>query len=71
MPTNAEQLATIKEQALQIIVDITASPKPSYNIDGQDIEWGDYLKRLQETVDFVDKQLAGIEPYEHHSQGFT
>lgn len=71
MPTNAEQLATIKTQTLAIIVTITANPKPSYNIDGQSISWGDYLKQLEGTIAFVDKQLASIAPYEIHSQGFT
>lgn len=71
MPTDAEQLATIKTQTLAIIVSITASPKPSYNIDGQSISWGDYLKQLQDSVAFVDTQLASIAPYEIHSQGFT
>lgn len=71
MPTNAEQLATIKTQTLAVIVTITANPKPSYNIDGQSISWGDYLKQLQDTVAFVDKQLASLVPYEIHSRGFT
>lgn len=71
MPTNAEQLATIKEQTLAIIVTITASPKPSYSIGDHTVSWGEYLKQLKETVAFTDAQLASIVPYEIHSQGFT
>ena len=58
MPSDLTRIATIKSQTLALIADITASPKPSYTIDGQSIEWGDYLKRLQETVDWCDSQLA-------------
>jgi hypothetical protein len=71
MPTDAEQIATIKTQTLAIIATITASPKPSYNIDGQQVSWGDYLKQLQETVAWCDKQAAGETPYEHHTIGYT
>ena len=71
MPSDAEQLATIKTQTLAVIVSITENPKPTYNIDGQMVAWGDYLKQLQATVKWVDDQLASESPYEIHSQGFT
>jgi hypothetical protein len=71
MPTDAEQLALIKTQTLAVIVEITATPNPTYNIDGQNISWGDYLRQLQGTIAFVDTQLASLAPYEIHSQGFT
>ena len=35
MPSDAEQLATIKSQTLALIATITAEPKPSYEIDDQ------------------------------------
>lgn len=72
MATAAEQLATIKTQTLATIVTITATPKPSYTIDGQAISWGTYLKQLQDTVKWVDTQLVQAGgPYEVHSQGYT
>lgn len=71
MPTNAEQLATIKEQSLAIMVTLTESPKPTYNIDGQSVSWNAYMDMLQKKVDWVDNQLASITSYEIHSQGFT
>ncbi len=72
MPTNSEQLATIKTQTLAIIVTITANPKPSYDIDGQEILWAEYLKQLQDTIAWVDVQLVTTDgPYEVHSQGYT
>ncbi len=71
MPNDAEQIATIKTQTLAQIAEITAEPKPSYNIDGQKIDWGDYLGQLQKTVDWCNEKLAGEEPFEFRSQGYS
>ena len=71
MPSDAEQIATIKTQTLARIAEITAEPKPTYDMDGQKIAWGDYLEQLQETVDWCNEKLAGEEPFEFHSQGIT
>ncbi len=71
MPTDAEQLATIKSQTLARLVEITAEHKPSYNLDGQQISWDDYAKQLKETIAWVDGQLNAITPTEIHSQGWS
>ena len=71
MPSDAEQIATIKTQTLARIAEITAQPKPNYDVDGQQIAWGDYLKQLQTTVDWCNQKLAGEEPFEFHSQAVT
>ena len=55
----------IKSQTLQMIADVTASPKPTYNIDSQSVQWSDYLKQLRATVEWCDQQItrseAGVE----------
>ncbi len=71
MPTDAENLATIKSQTLVIMADLTANPKPSYNIDGQEVFWSEYMAQLRATIKWVDQQIATGTPYEIHSQGFT
>ena len=71
MPSDAQQIATIKTQTLARMAEITAEPKPTYNIDGQMIAWGDYLKQLQQTVDWCNEKLAGETPCEFQSQGYT
>lgn len=71
MATDAEQIATIRTQTLARIVEITASPKPSYTIDGQQVLWSDYLRQLQSTVAWCDEQVAAAEPFEVTSQGYT
>ncbi len=57
-------LNTIRQQTLAIIAEVTTSPKPSYSIDGQSVEWSDYLKQLQATVEWCDHQIAAETPVE-------
>ena len=71
MPSDLEQIQTIKTQTLAIIAELTADPKPTYYIDGQTVSWNDYLKSLQATVDWCERKLAGQEPFEIHSRGTT
>jgi len=71
MPSDIEQIAAIKTQTLALIAQITAEPKPTYDIDGQSIAWSDYLKQLRETVEWCNERLAGEEPFEVRSQGYT
>jgi hypothetical protein len=65
-----EQIALIKTQTLARIAEITAQPKPTYQIDGQMVAWGDYLHQLQQTADWCNAQLAAQSPTEVQSQGF-
>jgi hypothetical protein len=71
MPTDLEQIATIKTQTLARIVEITAQPKPTYDIDGQKVNWETYLKQLQTTAAWCDQQLNANDPYEATSQAVT
>ncbi len=71
MPSDVEQIRTIKSQTLAIIAELTANPKPTYYIDGQTVSWNDYLARLQATVDWCERKLAGEQPFEIRSQGMT
>ncbi len=71
MTTNKAQLETIKSQALQIIADITARPKPTYTIDEQSVSWSEYLMRLEKTVAWCDRMLAGEDPFEIQTRGTT
>lgn len=68
MEVTTDQLRLIREQALARIAEITAQPKPSYRIEGQEVEWADYLRRLQQTVDWCDAKLAAAAPFERRSR---
>jgi hypothetical protein len=71
MPTDLDQLQAIKSQALAIIADLTASPKPTYTIDGQQVAWSDYLAQLRQTVAWCDDQMARDDPFETQTRGFS
>ncbi|GHT10202.1 hypothetical protein FACS1894170_01930 [Planctomycetales bacterium] len=48
----------IKTQLLALIAEVTVNPKPTYQIDGQSVHWTEYLKELQKSVDWCNRQLA-------------
>jgi hypothetical protein len=69
--TDAQQIAVIKSQTLAVMAEITANPKPTYQIDGQMVAWGDYLSQLQRAVDWCNAKLAAESPFEVRSQGYS
>lgn len=71
MPSDAEQLIAIRSQALAQIADVTAQPKPSYVIDGQRVDWTEYVASLRATVEWCDHKIADQQPYEIQSWGAT
>lgn len=64
MATDAEQIATIRTQALARIVEITASPKPSYSIGEKSYSWAEYHKTLMDQVAWCNAQDAAMDPTE-------
>ena len=71
MPTDAEQLATIKSQTLALIVELTADHKPTYTLDGQEVEWTEYLDSLWAKIDKINGLLAAETITEIQSQGWS
>ncbi|HEY1598490.1 MAG TPA: hypothetical protein VGG64_02745 [Pirellulales bacterium] len=71
MSTDVDQLQAIKTQTLALIAELTAAPKPSYSIDGQQVLWADYMAQLRQTVTWCDEQIGRDEPFETQSRGFT
>jgi len=71
MTDSLDQLQTIRSQTLARIAEITAEPKPSYNIDGQSVSWNDYLKTLRETVSWCDRMINAENPGCTVSQGIA
>jgi hypothetical protein len=71
MPSDIEQLETIRANTLAQLVEIRESPKPSYSLDGQQVSWTEYVRSLQETIEWCDIKLAGYQPFEFRSQGMT
>jgi len=69
--SDREQIESIRSLTLAQLVDLRANPKPTYSIDGQTISWTAYIQSLQETVDWCDAKLVGLEPVEVQSRGTT
>jgi hypothetical protein len=69
--TDREQIETIRRLTLAQLVDLRGNPKPTYTIDGQTVSWTTYVQSLQQTVDWCDSKLIGLEPFELQSQATT
>ena len=42
MASDADQIATIRSNLLAALATESANPKPSYNVDGQQVDWNGY-----------------------------
>lgn len=71
MTDDRQALQQIRSQTMSLIQEITAQPKPSYELDGQRVSWTEYLERLLAVVDWCDRQLASLSPCELRSLGTT
>jgi hypothetical protein len=60
----ATDLAQVKTNLTAALLTISASPKPSYNIDGQQISWTEYMQMLLDQIKAVDAKLAAVSPEE-------
>ncbi len=63
-------LQTARDNIIVLIGSLTAQPKPNYDIDGQRISWGDYLKQLRDALKGLNDEIALIEPAQEESQGY-
>lgn len=62
-------LQTIESQLITRIKEVTAQPKPSYNIDGQSVSWNQYMESLWKQLKQVQDQINGADPFEEVGQG--
>ena len=62
------KLYTTRDNLLNQKLELSLSPKPSYNIDGQDIKWTEYLRYLDGALKDILDTIALYEgPYEETS----
>ena len=57
----------IKRQTLATLAELAREPKPTYKIDGAVVSWTEYQESLRQTVDWCDKQLNALSPFELRS----
>lgn len=68
---NLERLMEIRDNIISVIGSITAKPKPTYDIDGQKVAWGEYLDQLRKQLAYTLQLIADTAgPYEVESQGY-
>lgn len=71
-PSTTDALQNIRNNILARIQEITAAPKPNYNIDGQQVSWQSYLDSLMANLRRIDDQIALTQdPFEIVSRGIT
>jgi hypothetical protein len=57
--TNKELIRQTRDNLIAIREKITRKPKPNYNVDGQRIDWADYLELLTKQINELKLQLDG------------
>lgn len=58
MATDLQNLTTIRSNLLSKLATISADPKPSYNIDGQSVDYNAYYAALWGQLEQVNKQIS-------------
>jgi hypothetical protein len=72
MATVLENLETAKTNIAARIAEITASPKPSYAVDGKSVSWESYLATLVNQLEALDRAIIDEGgPYEATTQALT
>lgn len=69
---NLENLKQIRDNITALIGSITQQPKPTYDIDGQKVAWGEYLDQLRKQLAYTLQLIIDTEgPFEVESQGYV
>lgn len=71
MATYLENLKTARDNFASELATESASPKPSYSIDGQSVSWVEYYRFLREQITALDMAIAKGEPYQIDVQGWS
>jgi len=68
----ADDLATIRDNIVARLKDISENPKPSYVIDGQEIRWQEYFTSLMNALDKINEQIDRNDgPFEERTKVYT
>lgn len=73
--TTDEVLAKLyeaRDNLVNIKIQITTNPKPSYNIDGQEVKWGEYLKQIDDALMRTNAAINDAEgPFEEETVAYS
>lgn len=66
------KLLSTRDELIQRRLDVVSKPKPSYNIDGQEVKWSEYLKQLDASIKAIADELIKFDgPYEEVTVGYS
>lgn len=66
------KLLSTRDELIQRRLDVVSKPKPSYNIDGQEVKWAEYLKQLDASIKAITAELAQFDgPFEEVTVGYA
>ena len=66
------KLVQTRDELIQRRLDVVSKPKPSYNIDGQEVKWSEYLKQLDASIERIDEDLNKFEgPFEEVTVAYS
>jgi len=67
-----DTLRIAKSNVIALLEEISRSPKPNYDIDGQEVLWADYFKMLTQQVEMFNTLIQREDdPLEFMSQMYT
>lgn len=70
--SNLELLQLRKRKILERLTEIVTKPKPSYDIDGQKVNWTEYQKMLNDQLEGIEALIVREEgPEELTTIGFV
>lgn len=72
--TNSQIIRQTRDNLIAIREKITRKPKPNYNVDGQRIDWADYLEILTKQINELKLQLDAEEDddiVEEHTTAYS
>jgi hypothetical protein len=67
--TYLENLVTTRDQVAANLAAITASPKPTYSIDGQSVSWESLFNSYTTQLAKLNELISNAEPFEVRSTG--
>ena len=71
MASDADNIATIRSNLYAYLATESANPKPSYTIDGQQVDWNQMRQAILAQIDSLNQQLAAATgPWESVVQGY-
>ena len=59
-----DSLTTARDNMSTVLAEITASPKPSYQVGGQQMSWTEYQESLLKNIENINRLLAQASPFE-------